>query len=143
MPRLIVAFGTDRDRWEDAGALTSFSGIAPVTGRSGHSEWIHFRYACPQFVRQTFHEFAAHSIQRSVWARAYYDQKIGAGKHHHAAVRSLAFKWIRILFRCWKNHTPYDEAIYLRALENHNSPLDTMGRWETVGGFKKFSEKNA
>jgi transposase len=143
LPRLIVAFGTNRERWENAGALASFSGIAPVTEKSGTSEWVHFRYGCPQFVRQTFHEFAAHSIQGSVWARAYYDQQIGKGKKHHTVVRSLAFKWIRILFRCWKDRTPYDEAIYLRALEKHNSPLATLGRWETVGGFQKFSEKKA
>jgi transposase len=143
LPRLIVAFGTNRDRWENAAALESFSGIAPVTASSGNSRWVHFRFACPKFVRQTFHEFATHSIHRSVWARAYYDQQIEKGKKHHGAVRALAFKWIRILFRCWKNHTPYDEAIYLRALEKHSSPLATLGRWESVGGFKKFSEKNA
>ncbi len=80
MPRLLVAFGTNRERWENASALQSFSGIAPVTVSSGNSEWVHRRFACPKFVRQTFHEFAGHSIQRSVWARANYDQQIGKGK---------------------------------------------------------------
>ena len=143
LPRLIVAFGTNRDRWQNADALASFSGIAPVTETSGKSKWVHYRWACPKFMRQTFHEFATHSIRSSVWAKAYYDQQIEKGKRHHTVIRSLAFKWIRILFRCWKNHTPYDEAIYLRALEKHNSPLATMGRWETVGGFQKFSKKIA
>ena len=28
-------------------------------------------------------------------------------------VRALALKWIRVIFRCWKNHTPYNETLYL------------------------------
>lgn len=45
------------------------------------------------------------------------------GCGHHAAVRALAFKWIRILYRCWKTPTPYDESIYMRSLRARNSPL--------------------
>jgi hypothetical protein len=35
-------------------------------------------------------------------------------------VRSLAFRWIRVLFRCWKDRQPYDEARYLEALQKRN-----------------------
>ena len=56
-------------------------------------------------------------------ARRYYDQQRGRGNDHHAALRSLAFKWMRILFRCWQDRTPYDEARYLDALRRHGSPL--------------------
>lgn len=123
VPRLIAAFGTKRDRFSNAGDVQSFSGIAPVRERSGHSEWIHMRWACPKFLRQTFHEWAGHSIPHSQWARAYYDQQIAKGNEHHAAVRSLAAKWIRIVYRCWINHTPYNEQVYLDALRRHGSPL--------------------
>ena len=58
VPRLIVAFGTRRDRYQDAYEVQCYSGIAPVTESSGNSEWVHFRFACPKFLRQTFHEFA-------------------------------------------------------------------------------------
>ncbi len=34
-----------------------------------------------------------------------------------------AFKWIRILYRCWQTRTPYDESTYLKALERRGSPL--------------------
>ena len=85
-------------------------GIAPVTERSGKSLWVHHRLACPKFVKQTFHEFADQSIRFSRWARAYYDQQRARGNDHHAALRALAYKWIRILFRCWKERQPYDEA---------------------------------
>lgn len=122
-PRLLAAFGTDRDAIPSAEAIQTYSGIAPVTKRSGKSCIVHRRWACPKFVRQTFHEFAGHSIGFSDWARAYYQQQRQRGKKHHAAVRALAFKWIRILYRCWKTRTPYNKGAYLKALRDKQSPL--------------------
>jgi len=124
LPRLLVAFGTRRERFQSASELAAYSGIAPVTKQSGKSKSVHFRRACSSFLRQTFHEFAAHSVAKSPWARQFYDQQREKGKRHHAAVRSLAFKWIRILFRCWQDRTPYDEARYLEALERHRGTKD-------------------
>ena len=63
--------------------------------RSGKTEWVHFRRAWPKFLRQTF----------------------------RAAVRSLAFKWIRPAFRCWQDRVPYDDARYVASLHRHGSPL--------------------
>ncbi|HWT83934.1 MAG TPA: transposase, partial [Candidatus Methylomirabilis sp.] len=117
------AFGADRQRYGQAQEGQQFSGIAPVTERSGKSCWVHWRWACPKFLRQSFHEFAAHSRRWSAWAAAYYEQQIEKGADHQAAVRALAFKWIRILYRCWKDHTLYDEQRYLEALQRRGSPL--------------------
>lgn len=114
-PRLLAAFGSQRDRYSSAGELQSLTGIAPVREQSGRTAWIHFRSGCPKFTRQTFHEWAGHSLAQCAWAQAYYQQQRGRGKAHHAAVRALAFKWIRILFRCWKDRVPYDEARYLES----------------------------
>ena len=122
-PRLLAVFGSDRERWNNASDIQKFSGIAPVTKRSGQSCSIHRRYACPKFILQTFHEYAAISLQFSVWAKAYYDRQKDKGKGHHAVVRSLAFKWIRIIFRCWKDKTMYNEVKYLQALQKAGSPL--------------------
>jgi transposase len=122
-PRLAAAFGTDRSRWDSAAELQAHSGIAPVTERSGKSLWVHHRLACPKFVKQTFHEFADQSIRFSRWARAYYDQQRARGNDHHAALRALAYKWIRILFRCWKERRPYDEETYIDALRRRGSTL--------------------
>lgn len=122
-PRLAAAFGTDRSRWQAAVEMQSHSGIAPVTERSGKSKWIHHRLACPKFLKQTFHEFAEQSIRFSRWARAYYDQMRARDKEHHAALRALAYKWIRILFRCWKDRKPYNEEKYLQALRTRGSVL--------------------
>lgn len=122
-PRLLAAFGSDRDRFEFASQVQEFSGIAPVTEKSGGGLWIHWRLACSKFLRQTFQEFAGRSILQSGWARACYDLLRKRGKSHHAAVRALAYKWIRILFRCWKTRTPYDEAVYCNSLKTRRSPL--------------------
>ena len=122
-PRLAVAMGLDRDRYQDAIQLQQFSGTAPVTNTSGKKRWVHWRWACPKFVRQTFHEFAGCSIPVSLWAKAYYQQQRAKGKDHHAALRSLSFKWQRIIFRCWKDGKPYDEKKYLEVLKRRNSPL--------------------
>ena len=122
-PRLLAAFGSQRERYENAAEVQTFSGIAPVTESSGKSSWVHFRFSCSKFQRQSFHEFAAHSILQSQWARAYYELQRRRGKKHHAAVRALAFKWIRIIYRCWKERVAYDEKIYLAALAQHNSSL--------------------
>src|SRR5215471_2711030 len=103
--------------------LLSHSGIAPVTEKSGNSCWVHRRLACSNFIRQTFHEFAAQSIRWSIWARIYYDQMRARGLRHPAAVRALAFKWIRIIYRCWKDNQPYDKQQYLKALREKKSPL--------------------
>jgi transposase len=122
-PRLLTAFGTDRSRWESAADLQCHSGIAPVTEQSGNTCWVHRRLACPNFIRQTFHEFAAQSIRWSTWARAHYDRMRERGLRHPAAIRALAFKWIRIIYRCWKDRQPYDEEIHLKALREKRSPV--------------------
>ena len=64
--------------------MQSFRGIAPVMQASGRQRWIHFRWACPQFLRQTFHEYAALSVPHSPWAKAFYEKQKGKGKAHHA-----------------------------------------------------------
>ena len=122
-PRLLAAFGSRRERFENAGEVQTTSGIAPVRNQSGKRERVHVRWACPKFWRQTFHEFAAFSVRQSVWAGAFYEQKRAQGKDHHAAVRALAFKWIRILYRCWRDSKPYQESRYLEALERRGSAL--------------------
>lgn len=122
-PRLLTALGANRSRFASAREIQQFSGIAPVTERSGKSCLIHRRWACPKFVRQSFHEFAAQSIRWSAWARAYYQQQRARGNHHHAAVRSLAFRWIRIIFRCWQTGVAYHEETYQQALRRRGSPL--------------------
>ena len=122
-PRLLVAFGEQRERFKSAADIQKYSGIAPVTERSGKKHWVHWRLQCPTFMRQTFVEWAAQTINKSYWAGEYYRQQREKGSTYQAAVRSLAFKWIRILYRCWQTGVAYDEIRYLKALERRGSPL--------------------
>jgi transposase len=122
-PRLLVAFGEPRDRYASADELQQYAGMAPVTERSGHNSWVHWRLQCPTCLRQTFVEWAAESIRHSFWARAYDQQQRDKGTSHQAAVRALAFTWIRGVFRCWQHRPPSDESVDLTALKQRGSPL--------------------
>jgi transposase len=121
-PRLLAAFGDDRKRFGCAQDIAEFTGIAPVQRRSGKTKTVHMRIACSKFIRQTFHEYARLSIGASSWAKAFYDEQRARKKAKHAILRELAYRWIRILFRCWKDGVPYDENFYLQQLIRRGSP---------------------
>lgn len=122
-PRLLVAFGDILERYPDASARQKYGGVAPVREKSGQKSWAHWRWAAPKFLRQSLVEWAGQTVVHGDWAHAYYHQQRRAGKAHHAVLRALAFKWIRILWRCWHDQKPYDEQIYLAALRRKGSPL--------------------
>jgi hypothetical protein len=113
--------GTDRDRFEHSIEVASLSGIGPVRRASGKKATTHFRKAYPKFLRQSLHEFGLHSIRSCPWAKAHYQSLRERGKGHHAAVRAVTFKWIRILFACWKQRIPYDPERYFQALKIRGS----------------------
>lgn len=121
--RLLSAFGTDRQRFTTADEVACLVGVSPVIERSGQSSWTRWRYFCPKFLRQSFIEYAGESIVHCRWAKLYYQQQRGKGKSHQAVPRALAFKWIRIMWKCWQARTPYDEKTYLAALHKQGSPL--------------------
>lgn len=122
-PRIAVAFGLDRDRWRSARAMQDYSGASPVKQQSGKYMTVRARWARPTFLYQTFHEFAAQSISKSDWAREYYREKQALGKQRHTILRGLAYRWIRVIFACWRDHVPYDEATYQESLRRTGSPL--------------------
>lgn len=122
-PRLLAAFGSRRERFSSAEEFQRFSGIAPVIERSGKHSWTRWRYSCNKFLRQSFHEWAGITIKHSLWAKAFYSMQRSKGKSHPKAVRALAFKWIRILFRLWKNSEAYSEITYLKSLQRTGSPI--------------------
>jgi transposase len=123
-PRLLVAFGTQRDRFASAAEVAQFYGLAPVVKQSGNSKTTHMRHRCPKFGRQTFHENAACALKKETWARCYYDRhKQRHDKKHHQACRALAYRLIRIYFACWQHRQPYAPERYLAALQKQGSPL--------------------
>lgn len=120
-PRLLTVFGSDRDRYGAAEEIHQLSGVAPVSKQSGNSWVVQRRLACPKFVLQTFVEHAEQSRKKGGWASEYYNKQRDRGRSHHAALRALAYKWIRIIFRCWKDRVSYDEQFYQAALLRRRS----------------------
>lgn len=122
-PRLYVAFARYAGRCTDAEAFAAAVGVAPVTDQSGKMRKVYRRLRCDKHTRQSFVEWARESIKHSHWARAFFDQRKAAGHYAQAIFRALAYKWTRILWRCWQTRTPYDETKYLAALRHRGSPL--------------------
>jgi transposase len=121
-PRLCVAFGSARTLYPDAASLQKHAGLAPVREKSGQNCWTHWRWQAPVFLRQTLIEWAGQTVVYSAWARTYYGRMKAKGKRHHVILRALAFKWVRVLWKCWQSRTPYDEALYLKRLTQRQSP---------------------
>jgi hypothetical protein len=122
-PRLLALFGEVRERFDSAEQVQTMTGIAPVMKRSGKTRLVQSRWACPKFIRQSIHEFANLSRRWCRWAAACYAMRIAHGKKHHTVVRALAFKWLRIMFRCWKQRQPCDDQRYMDSLRANNAPL--------------------
>jgi transposase len=121
-PRLCVAFGTNPAAYAEPASLQKYAGIAPVREKSGAQVWTHWRWRAPVFLRQTFVEWAGQTVRYCAWAKRHYERMLKRGKKHTLILRSLAFKWIRILWKCWQTNIPYNEARYLRQLSLRSSP---------------------
>ncbi len=133
-PRLLAAFGTDRSKFPEPSSLQQLSGVAPITIASGNSRSVHHRFAAPRFLRQTFWEFAKCSLLYCAWAKAVVDRLQEKGKKFNAAVRVVAFKWMRIIWRLWQNKESYLEDKYLAALERKGSPFFVKPMTEQTPG---------
>jgi hypothetical protein len=120
-PRLLAAYGDNRSRWPSASALQCYCGIAPVTRQSGNTRCVVRRLHCPNFLRQSFHEWSAESWKHSRWARAFVRYHQSRGKSFHTIIRMLAYKWIKILTRAWHDRQLYDEERYLQCLIRRGS----------------------
>jgi transposase len=122
-PRLLATMGTQRERFANAQSLTQYNGSAPVTERSGNQKYVHWRWSAPVFVRQAFVEFAQWSVVHCSWAKAYNELLREKGCPTATRMRKIAFKWSRILLRCWKTRTPYDDERYVESLRKKRSPI--------------------
>lgn len=116
VPTLCAELGDAPGRWASWQHLQGHSGVVPVTVRSGKYRSIRFRFACNKHLRTSAHQFALCSLQHSEWARAYYDRQRAGGHRHHAALRALAAKWLKIIFVLWARHVPYREEHHLATM---------------------------
>lgn len=105
---LLAEIGDVRARFPDEESLAALAGVAPVTRASGKMTSVGFRWACDKKLRNAIIDFADDSRHASPWATHIYNQAIARGKRHPHAVRILARAWIRIIWRCWHDHTAYN-----------------------------------
>lgn len=127
-PRVAAILGTDRTRFESPESLQQFSGVAPVTHQTGGKRGpksVQRRIRRPRFIHQTLIEWAGHSINSSAWAKAFYELKREQypTASRWSILRRLAYKWVRVLHRCWIENTPYNEAHYQQELIRRGSPI--------------------
>jgi transposase len=122
-PRIYVALARHAPNCPDAEALAAAVGIAPVTDQSGKMRKVYRRLRCDNHTRQTFIEWAKESWKHSRWAEAFVRQRQARGQAFYAIIRALAYKWIRILWKCWQDRVAYHEETYLARLREKGSPL--------------------
>jgi transposase len=113
--RIAGEIGDHIEQFDNPNGLQCYGGTAPVTRRSGRSELvIARRLAHNRYLGTAVHQWAFCSLQKSRWAREFYDTKIKAGKAHHSALRALANRWLEILWHCLTKNVHYDETIHTR-----------------------------
>jgi transposase len=107
---LLGEIGDVRARFPDEEALAALGGVAPVTITSGQRRVVKFRWACDKKLRAALVDFADDSRHASAWAAHVYADALRRTRRHQHAVRILARAWVRVIWRCWHDHTAYDPA---------------------------------
>ena len=106
--QMLAEWGDCRAAYDSPDAVGALAGLAPVTKHSGKHHAVHFRWACNTRFRNAMTTFADNSRHASPWAADIYQRAIARGCDHPHAIRILARAWIRVIWRCWTDHTPYD-----------------------------------
>ena len=117
---MLAEIGDARGRYPTDEALAGAAGIAPSTRASGRSHYVAFRRGCNYRLRQALVDFADGSRQANPWAQDVYARARARGHKHAHAVRVLARAWLRIIWRCWTDHTTYDPARHLAAVASRD-----------------------
>jgi len=116
VPTLWAELGDAAGRWESFHHLQGQAGSVPVTERSGKHQIVKVRFACNRHLRAAVHQFAFLSLRHSEWARAYSHRYRQRGHGHHAAVRAVGAKWLKIIFAMWARQNRYDETHHLATI---------------------------
>jgi transposase len=108
--QILAELGDDRRRFATDDQLAAEAGVAPVTRASGKSHAVVFRFACNKRLRSAITMLADNSRRACAWAADVYRRARERACDHPHAIRILARAWIRVIWRCWQNGTPYDPA---------------------------------
>ena len=107
--QVLAEWGDVRQAYDRPDAVAALAGVTPVTKESGKRQHaVHFRWACNKRFRRAITTFADNSRHASPWAADIYNSARASNKDHPHAVRILARAWIRVIYRCWHDDTPYD-----------------------------------
>ncbi len=120
--QILAEWGDARAAFDRPDAIAALAGITPVTKTSGKQRGVSFRWACNKRLRVAITTLADNSRHSSPWAATIYNRARADGKDHPHAVRILARAWVRIMWRCWQNHTPYDPALHGSAQQTVHLP---------------------
>ena len=120
-PRLLSGVGSERAEYPEAQGLQCVAGSAPVSFASGQMRVVKIRWHCDRFLRHTVHLWADTSRKTCTWAQAYYLAKREKGKSHSCALRCLAQRWLKILWKMWQTRRPYDPEYHARNQQRHGS----------------------
>lgn len=123
---MLAEIGDARGRYPTDEALAAAAGISPSTRASGRSHYVVFRHGCNHRLRQALVDFADGSRQANPWAQDVYARARARGLNHAHAVRVLARAWLRIIWRCWTERTPYDPGRHAAAVAHRHSPTGTV-----------------
>lgn len=110
--QMLAEWGDVREAYDSPDAVAALAGATPVTKASGKQHAVHFRWACNKRFRVAITTFADNSRHSSPWAADIYNRARARNHDHPHAVRILARAWIRVIYRCWTNHTPYDPDLH-------------------------------
>ncbi len=97
-PKLLVMFGTHRSRYSRPADIQALAGTCPITIQSGKKKAVKFRRACNHEFRHTAQCFALTSVSRSTWIATYFYQAKERGLSNSQAYRSLANRWLAIIW---------------------------------------------
>ena len=109
---LLAEIGDCRQRFPTDDALAALAGACPSTRQSGKRSQAVFRWSCSKKLRAAVMDFANGSRMADPWAAAIYAAATGRGCRHPHAIRILARAWLRIIWRCWQDHTAFDPALH-------------------------------
>lgn len=111
--RVAGEIGDHPEQFESPSPLQCYAGKAPVTRRSGKSEFVvACRLAYNRHLGDAVQQWAFCSLRQSAWAREFYDLQRSKGKRHHAALRALGNRWLEVLWHCLDKGILYDEAVH-------------------------------
>jgi transposase len=117
---LLSLFGENREQapsWEE---LAARCGVAPVTKASGKTKTVRQRRACDHTFHQALIYFAFNTaFAEGCWAGEFYQRKRRDGLKHYASLRCLAKRWMKILYRVWKDRLTYNEQLHRRNQKCH------------------------